>query len=198
MRAATHMGGAWGDWFELLMRTAVRKNEAAEARARELELDIALPVWAIPPERFKSDAQHIVPLTPATAELLRRRKAELTDREEWDFLFSVRQGERPIGAFSKAKVAFDKLMSEELDRPVDPWRVHDVRRTVRTHLAAMQVPDNIAELVLGHGEKDPVKRTYNLFKYQREIRDALERWDQRLDEIVRVDPSKVVQLGGVS
>ena len=65
-----------------------------------------------------------------------------------------------------------------------PWVVHDLRRVVRSNVAApLGVPDNVAELVLGHGRKG-LQRVYDpRHRYLPEIRAALTKWNSRLVEL---------------
>jgi hypothetical protein len=66
---------------------------------------------------------------------------------------------------------------------LEPFVVHDTRRVVRSHLSALEIPDHIAEMVLGHGRKG-LQRTYDLYKYMPQQREALCRWALRLHHIV--------------
>ena len=54
------------------------------------------------------------------------------------------------------------------------WAPHDLRRTVRTHLAAMGCPDEIGEAVLGHIQPG-VAGVYNRHAYDAERRVWLTR-----------------------
>ena len=56
------MGYPFGKFFQLLLLTALRRNEAADARWSEIDLDAKL--WVIPAERMKGGAAHAVPLVP--------------------------------------------------------------------------------------------------------------------------------------
>jgi integrase len=80
--------------------------------------------------------------------------------------------------------------------PMAPWTFHDLRRTVRTRLPQLKVPDLIAELILAH--RQPVLRvTYDLYAYLDEKRDALERWATRLSAII--EPGRLrSQPGGAA
>lgn len=62
---------------------------------------------------------------------------------------------------------------------VTHWSPHDLRRTVRTMLAAMGCPDAIAESVLGHVQPG-IKGIYDLHKYDTERREWLQRWSDQL------------------
>ena len=79
------------------------------------------------------------------------------------FVFTT-NGRSPVSGFGKAKATIDaeiaKIMREEAvaggDDPAEimlfpQWRVHDLRRTVATHLEdALGVPPNIVGSVLNH------------------------------------------------
>jgi hypothetical protein len=82
------------------------------------------------------------------------------------------------------------VMARELGAEPKPWRIHDLRRTVRTNLAAMRIPDHIAEMVLGHGKKG-LQRVYDQHRYEDEMRQALEKWAARLRSIVNPPPANV-------
>ena len=74
-----------------------------------------------------------------------------------------------------------------------PWVIHDIRRTVRTRLASLRVPDMVAEMVIGHGRKG-IQRVYDQHSYEDEMREALELWAARLRDIVTPPPENVVRL----
>jgi hypothetical protein len=66
-----------------------------------------------------------------------------------------------------------------------PWRLHDLRRTVRTRLGKLGVLPHIAELVLNHaGHKSGIGGVYDHHDYQTEIADALLKWEVHLLAIV--------------
>ena len=200
-RAAGRLDYPFGPLYQLLILTGCRLDEVAGARWREF--DLAEKTWRIPAARFKSDAEHIVPLTDdaiaVLKELPRFKKADN------DHLFSTTFGEKPVNGFSKAKDRLDARMLRTLKaltrmRGDDPKKVkvehfvnHDIRRTVRTRLAALKVQDHVAEMVIGHGRKG-IARVYDLHKYIPEMREALDRWAMSLRAIVKPQPANVVQL----
>jgi hypothetical protein len=59
--------------------------------------------------------------------------------------------------------------------------VHVFHRTVRTHLSRFQVPEVVGELVLGHALRG-VARTYNMYEFESEKREALARWARELTQ----------------
>jgi integrase len=175
--ATDALGYPYRDLYRLLLLTGVRLREAAHAKWAEIEGTL----WTIPPERFKSDTHHLVPLSGMAMQIIN----ELPRCGE--HLFTI-NGKRPIDNFSKNKVRLDKLMG------VSGWVVHDLRRVVRSKLASLGVTDTVAELVLGHGKSDVLQRTYNLYQYQPEMRDALERWAGKLRDMVTPPPPNVTQF----
>ena len=71
---------------------------------------------------------------------------------------------------------------------------NDLRRSARTGLAELGVPEIIAELVLNHAPRGTLTKIYNRHEYATEKRDALERWANRLREITEPPPENVVKL----
>ena len=67
-----------------------------------------------------------------------------------------------------------------LDEPFTP---HDLRRTVRTRLAEIGIPDVIAERVLGH-KLQGLFAVYNQHSYDNEKRQALIKWENKLSAII--------------
>jgi integrase len=183
----------------MLVLTGQRKSEVGKARWREF--DLGARVWTVPPERFKSDATHLVPVTDAVAGILQT----LPRFRNGDHLFSTTFGEKSVSGFSKAKERLDRMMLRTLkalarkqgDEPahvtLEPFVLHDIRRTMRTRLSGLRVPEPVAEMVIGHGKKG-LARTYDQHQYLAEMREALEAWEARLREIVTPPPANVVKL----
>ena len=81
---------------------------------------------------------------------------------------------------------------------LEPWVVHDLRRTVRTKLAELEVNDSVAEMIIGHGRRG-LQRVYDQSAREPAIRVAAERWAAELRRIVanqRRDDGVVVPLRG--
>ena len=103
-------------------------------------------------------------------------------------MLTTTNGEKPISGFSKMKATMDEQSG------VTDWRLHDLRRTARTGLAELGVPQIIAEKVLNHAERNVLVKTYDRHEYAAEKRDALEHWATRLREITEPAPDNVVEL----
>jgi integrase len=69
---------------------------------------------------------------------------------------------------------------------VSGWRLHDLRRTVSTGMAHLKVRVEVVEKLLNHstGTLGGVAGVYNRFAYMDEMRDAVERWAEYIDELI--------------
>jgi integrase len=179
-RAAGDMGYPLGPLFRLLILTGQRKSEVAEMSWPEIDFDKAL--WTIPGERMKEDAAQLVPLSPDAMQILKA-----LPRWTGPFIFSTTAGKKPVNSFSKAKERIDRLSG------IAGWKIHDLRRTMRTHLSALPVQDIVRELVIGH-TKPGLHKVYDQHAYLDEKRHALELWAARLKSIVEPPPPNVVPL----
>jgi integrase len=186
-RASETLGYPFGPLYRLLLLTGARKGELAGARWREF--DLGKKIWTVPPERFKSNATHLVALSEQAAVIIEA----LPRFTKGDHLFSTMFGEKPVSGFSKAKARLDKMMTEDMGSALAPWVIHDIRRTVRTRLASLRVSDMVAEMVIGHGRRG-LQRVYDQHGYEAEMREALELWAGRLRDIVSPAPENVVEL----
>jgi integrase len=198
-RACIKEGYPAGDAVRLMLLTGGRREEIAQARWRELDQH----KWTltIPPERFKSDAEHLMPLSSLAEELVRT----LPRHAEGDFMFTTSLGAKPIGGWSDIKHALDRRMLRTLRalarvRDEDPaevrlerWVIHDLRRVVRSRLAELRIPDGIAEMVIGHGKRG-MGRVYDQHHYEAEMREACEAWAEMLRGIIAGVPAMVVPM----
>jgi integrase len=193
-RATARLGYPYGPLFRILALTGQRKSEVAEARWSEF--DLARKLWTIPAERMKADAAHIVPLTDDVLAILK----SLPRFKRGDHLFSTDFGHKPINGFSKAKARLDRRMlrtwraiarargEDRRKTELEPFVIHDIRRSMRTGLSALPVPDLVRELVIGH-TKPGLHKVYDQFSYLDEKRAALSAWEARLRSIVAPPPT---------
>jgi integrase len=183
-QAAERMGYPYGPVFQLLILTGQRERVVAEMSWSEVEFEKRL--WTVPAKRMKGDRAHEAPVAPAAFALLE-------SQPRWnggDFIFTTTEGAKPINGFSKAKVRVDKLSG------VSGWVIHDLRRTVRTHLSALPVEDLVRELVIAHA-KPGLHKVYDLHAYQDEKRLCLELWETRLFSIVEPWPGGITDIAEV-
>jgi integrase len=177
----------WAPLFQLLLITGQRKSEVGEARWSEFNLEKR--EWVLPPERMKAESAHVVPLSDEAVKIL----AVLPRLTRGDYLFSTTFGAKPVAGFSKAKALLDKEMAKHLPSSPAPFVIHDIRRTVRTGLSSLPVPDIVRELVIAHSQKG-LHKVYDQHKYDAEKRHALDLWAAKVRDIVIPPPANVVKM----
>jgi integrase len=162
----------YGEMYRMFLLTGQRRSEVSTIRWSE----IVGNVWTIPRAKVKKDRPHAVPLTATAATTV----ASLPRYGEDGFVFSTTGGASASSNFAKVKRELDRLSS------VEDWTIHDIRRTVRSKLAELGVPRDVARKVLNH-EDGKVDRIYNRHEYLAEKREALVKWEANLKTLVARD-----------
>ncbi|TCQ80255.1 integrase [Ochrobactrum sp. BH3] len=193
-QACELVGWPFGSMVQILILTCQRREEVAGSVWSEFQLDSSEPVWTIPKERAKNGKAHTVPLAPSAVTLL---KALPKVKSEIGYLFTT-TGETSVSGFSKAKAKIDAKMLEiareqAVERGDDPeavtladWRLHDLRRTGASGMAALRQPVQVVEAVLNHksGSIKGVAAVYNRHDYADEKRQALNAWANKVGDII--------------
>jgi integrase len=194
-RGAQRMPYPHGPVYQLLVLTALRLNEVADACRPELDLPNRL--WTIPAARMKGKngkaRAHVVPLTDDGLAVMQT----LPQFKKGPHLFSTTFGEKPTWMSDKVKKRLDQRILRTLrvlarcrgEDPATvslaPWTNHDIRRTVRSRLSRLKITEEAREAVLAH-VRPGIKGTYDLYDYLDEKRHALDLWGARLKNIVEV------------
>jgi integrase len=178
-RATERLGHPFGPLLRLLMLSGLRRMEVAGARWSEFNLDKA--IWTIPIERMKGGVAHVVPLTSEMTAII--NALPRINGNECLFTSGL-VGDRPVSGFAELKERLDRLMGTATD-----WVLHDCRRTFRTHLSRLPVPegDLVRELMMAH-TRPQLHKIYDQYAYLEERRRGYELWAERLKAIVRVAP----------
>ena len=118
----------------------------------------------IPSSVTKNKREHAIPLTQECA-----RYAHL--------LVALDPSDRAYNTWSKPKAELDTRSG------VSNWVIHDLRRTVSTNLAELNVAPHVIDRILNHAT-GTLHRTYNRYQYLTEMRAALEVWEGKLLAVV--------------
>jgi integrase len=158
--------------FMTLAFTGCRRREATQMRWAELDLERA--TWALPPERRKTGARDpepfVINLHADVVEALRRQPV----LEGSPYVFWGRRDERPF-EFHYAIMARLRALG------LKDWRLHDLRRYMRSRLGRLGVSQTVAEMCLGHlGAKGGLVGVYDRYQYLLEKKDAWLRWGDYL------------------
>jgi integrase len=173
-QASCELDQPWRDLTQLLLMVPARMREIAQARWQWV--DDAGARIIIPAEFYKTERPLLIAV-PA------RANAILQGVPRWnegDYIFSTTSGVRPVwGLPRKIMNKLHQRAETILGRQIEHFTVHDFRRTVRTHLSRLKVPEVVGELTLGHAPRG-VAATYNVYDFETEKRDALEKWGEEL------------------
>ncbi|MNX87965.1 putative prophage CPS-53 integrase [compost metagenome] len=155
-----------GAAFKMRLVTAQRGKEVDTMRWADVDLKNGW--WTIPAEVVKNKASHRVPLTQMALDILEGLQS-LTGDSEWVFR-AVR------GGYLKNPQHTAKEVRDELGFY---FVLHDLRRTAATNMASMGISKEVVSRILNHSEHS-VTDIYVRHSYDREKRDALEMWDEKL------------------
>jgi integrase len=156
-----------GRIVKLLILTGTRREEVGGMRWGELSQP---PLWIIPSDRTKNKREHTLTLPGVAWSIIEK----IPRRELNDHLFGI--STRGFNNWGKAKKALDRRCQ------IEPWRLHDLRRTVATRMADIGVQPHIIEAVLNHvsGHKSGVAGVYNRSAYTRDVKNALAVWSDHV------------------
>jgi len=195
---AERVGWPYGPVVQLLILTAQRKMEVGAASWPELKMDGNRMLWTIPAERCKNGREQNLYLPHAAMKMFESQPV-IAGKDGAEFIFTTR-GKVPVWSYSAAKTALDDAMleiakeeatarGEDADKvkAIPHWTLHDLRRTTTTHLAALKFPPHVVEALLNHsgGTVKGVAAIYNRYEYMEEKFEALDRWAEVVDRIVR-------------
>jgi integrase len=164
--------------IKLLLALCVRKGELLGARWQEFDLEGVTdsgPLWQLPAARTKTGEVRTIPLVPAAVEWLQALRT-LSAGSEF-VLPKRRRDPRP----RVPHLGIDTLNAalQRVEHQLKPFTLHDLRRTARTHLAALGIRREVAERCLGHSLRG-VEGTYDRHDYFAERRAALAQWTSLL------------------
>lgn len=184
-QAAGGLGWPFGPIIRLLILTGQRLREVAELRWSELDLHAAL--WTLPGSRTKNGETTLVPLNEAALEIL----GDLPRIKSNAGLVFTTTGETPVSGFSKIKARLDASMLDLLRRSddtatIEPWRLHDLRRTFASGCQRLGIKLEVTESLLNHvsGTRSGIVGVYQIYKYEAEKRHAMEAWGRQVSSVV--------------
>lgn len=186
------IGYPFGQAIQLLILTAVRRDEGGALRLYELDLPPGEMegCWTIPAARSKNGRAIRVPLSPAA-----RRVIEGASRQRLvlgPFLFTT-TGRTAASGWSKAKRRLDEEISKaraarQAIGEMPSWRLHDLRRAFATAASdILHVDPAAADRCLNHVGSSTtltIARVYGRNELFDQRQDALRRWASLVEDAV--------------
>lgn len=164
------------DLFKVLLLTGQRLGETSRMASADVDLDAR--TWTIPGEHTKNRTAHRVPLSMEVRTILKARRARAAAGAGYVFPSSP-AGESSVLVWSKRTA---KAIATVIGIT---FTAHDLRRTVATGLGELGISQDVIGLVLNHRKSGVTGRHYDLSTREAAKRDALDRWADRVEAIVR-------------
>ncbi|AGP47403.1 Prophage CP4-57 integrase [Serratia plymuthica] len=133
------------------------------------EWDLKKWIWTVPKEHSKGGAKILRPVPEAMRPFIEELHRE--NKDSGLLLGEIKE--------SSAVSAWGRLVWKRLGH-VEPWSLHDIRRTFATKLNDLGVAPHVVEQLLGH-IMPGVMAVYNLSQYMPEKLEALNMWCERLE-----------------
>lgn len=162
----------------------VRPGELRRAEWSEIDLDAA--EWRIPPEKMKTGARHIVPLSRQAVAVIRELQP-LTGSGRYVFP-CARPGPRPMSE-NTVNAALRRLGYSK-----DEATGHGFRSMASTLLNEQGWHRDAIERQLAHGERSKVRAAYNHAEHLAERRKMMQAWADYLDRLR--DGAEVIPFPG--
>jgi integrase len=170
-----------GAFLRILLLTAQRRGEVAGMRWSEI--DQAERTWTLPSSRTKNKQRHIVPLS----------------RQAWAIIESMPRIAGSDFVFARDRSGFDAC-KKRLDarmQTVEPWVMHDLRRSCATGLQRLGVRLEVTEAVLNHtsGSRAGIVGIYQRHDWKDEKALALQAWADHVETLITGKPAaNVIRL----
>jgi integrase len=191
--------------LRLALMTGARANEIAGIARAELERigDPARAVWIVPGSRTKNRQDHVIPLSPLARSVVLDLLEMIEPGEPYLLPTRSRRRRGPMRSNSVTQgMANFAGRLKGTDDATRTWRAdaptpHDLRRTLGTRLAELQIPKEIRDRCLNHIPPDVGSRHYNLHDFEPEKRAAFNRWAAVVEAIITGSGAAVVPIAAV-
>jgi len=164
--------------LRLILLTMVRKSELQDAVWDEVDFENA--VWSIPKERMKRSKPHNVYLSRQSLDIMIALK---TCAGNSRYLLPSRyDADAPMSraTFNRVTTAV-VARAKEQGLPLEPFTVHDLRRTGSTLLNELGFNRDWVEKCLAHEEGKSSRGVYNKAEYGQQRRHMLQEWADVVD-----------------
>jgi integrase len=164
--------------MKLFLLTMVRKSELQDATWDEVDFENA--VWSIPKERMKRSKAHNVYLSQQAIDIFIALKTCAGNSRY--VLPSRYDADAPM-----SRATFNRITTAVVARakkeglPVEPFTVHDLRRTGSTLLNELGFNSDWIEKCLAHEDGRSSRGVYNKAEYEHQRRHMMQEWSNLVD-----------------
>jgi integrase len=151
-------------------------------------------VWRLSPGRTKNGREHHVPLSDAAIALV-RDLPNIQSEEGWVFTLN---GDVPVSNLARCKRRLDQTMLYELRKgdphaELEPWRLHDLRHTLKTWMQQARIPKDVRNAVQNHFDGD-MDELYGHYSFEKEKREAMDAWAGHVENLITSKSGEIVAL----
>jgi integrase len=164
--------------LRLILLTMVRKSELQDAIWDEIDFENA--VWTIPKERMKRSKAHNVYLSRQALDIMIALKTCAGNSRH--LLPSRYDADAPMSRATFNRVTYavvERAKKEGL--PLEPFTVHDLRRTGSTLLNELGFNSDWIEKCLAHEDGRSSRGVYNKAEYEVQRRHMMQAWSDIVD-----------------
>ncbi|ODT18808.1 MAG: integrase [Mesorhizobium sp. SCN 65-12] len=164
--------------MRLYLLTMVRKSELQDAVWDEIDFENA--VWTIPKERMKRSKAHNVYLSRQTLDIMIALK---TCAGNSRYLLPSRyDADAPMSRATFNRVTYAVVERAKVQGlPLEPFTVHDLRRTGSTLLNELGFNSDWIEKCLAHEDGRSSRGVYNKAEYEVQRRHMMQEWSDIID-----------------
>ncbi|KTE37805.1 MULTISPECIES: tyrosine-type recombinase/integrase [Sphingopyxis] len=164
--------------MRFILLSMVRKSEFQDAVWNEVDFENA--VWSIPKERMKRSRPHNVYLSTQMLDILIALK---TCAGNSKYLLPSRyDADAPMSRATLNRVTYAVVEQARKDGlPLEPFTVHDLRRTGSTLLNEMGFNSDWVEKCLAHEDGRSSRGVYNKAEYEQQRRHMMQEWSNTVD-----------------
>jgi len=164
--------------MKLYLLTMVRKSELQDAVWDEVDFENA--VWTIPKERMKRSKPHNVYLCRQTLDIMIALK---TCAGNSRYLLPSRyDADAPMSRATFNRVTYAVVeQAQKEGLPLEPFTVHDLRRTGSTLLNELGFNRDWIEKCLAHEDGRSSRGVYNKAEYEVQRRHMMQEWADTVD-----------------
>ena len=164
--------------MKFFLLTMVRKSELQDATWDEVDFENA--VWSIPKERMKRSKAHNVYLADQAVDILVALK---TCAGNSRYLLPSRyDADAPMSRATFNRVTYAVVeQAKKAGLPLEPFTVHDLRRTGSTLLNELGFNSDWIEKCLAHEDGRSSRSVYNKAEYAEQRRHMLQEWANLVD-----------------
>jgi integrase len=185
-----HRVSIYGKAVRFALLTGARRSEVSGLRRSEVEIvrdnGDEFICWRLPAGRSKNKREVVRPLSRAALDIINKQKI-IGNSDAATALVFTYNGLTPLAMNSPKKGILDEISE------TSGWTIHDARRTFRSLLSRLRVPQEVSERLLGHS-RPLLDKTYDQHSHLPAMQEAVNKLAAEIERIVKGGDGKVISI----